>query len=82
MAGRAVTRSMPRRLRVVHDFPRATRALGRPLLEAARLVPLRPLFPRGRAVADGRSHEDPAWWLRSVAHLDRRASERRRGVRS
>ncbi|HEY6798142.1 MAG TPA: hypothetical protein VI248_25980 [Kineosporiaceae bacterium] len=58
----------PRWLRVARDYPRATGALGRPLLEAARLVPLHAGFPRGRCVSDGRAHGWPAWTARTAQH--------------
>lgn len=62
------TAHVPRRLRVVHDWPRATAGLGRPLLEAAVHVPLPRLFPRTRCVSDGRAHESLAWSTRTAAH--------------
>ena len=65
----------PRRLAVVHDYPRATGALGRPVLEAARVVPLRPLFPRHRTVSDGQAYEDVAWWARTAANRARWQSQ-------
>ena len=58
----------PRRLRVVHDYQRNADQLGRPVLESARVVPLRPLFPQRRAVSNGMAHESLAWRSRTAAH--------------
>lgn len=59
---------VPRRLRVLHDYQRNADALGRPVLESARVVPLRPLFPHRRAVSNGMAHESLAWRSRTAAH--------------
>lgn len=67
-----------RRLRVQSDYPRAAAGLGRPVLEASRVVPLRALFPRERCVSDGRGHGGHRWVLRSLAHYARWESEGRR----
>lgn len=58
----------PRRLRVQRDYPRNADQLGRPVLETCRVVPLRPLFPRQRAVSNGMAHESLRWLTRSQAH--------------
>ena len=71
--------TLPRRLRVVHDYPRATGCLGSPVLEASRVVKLPRSFPRQRTVSDGEGSPDLAWVARTAAHLAQATSLRRRG---
>lgn len=68
----------PRRLAARSDYPRNADALGSPVLEASRVVPLPRSFPRRRSVSCGRSHEWLGWTTRTAAQRAVQESATRR----